>query len=81
MGKLTYRLTHTCFRSTHRRRKLYVSTHPFFRSAHVKEYCVHTYGVQMYIQRQDNLIRMKKLKMSLHEELNDILKKEELMWF
>lgn len=35
----------------------------------------------MYIQRQDNLIRMKKLKMSLHEELNDILKKEELMWF
>lgn len=39
------------------------------------------HGTQLTLQRNDNHTRLKILEEKLQEELSNILKKEELMWF
>jgi hypothetical protein len=46
-----------------------------------KELVARLGGIQRTIYSSNNVEGLKRLERKLHDELNDILKKEELMWF
>jgi hypothetical protein len=46
-----------------------------------KELVARLGGIQRTINSSNNVEGLKRLERKLHDELNDILKKEELMWF